>query len=114
MHVIPRLAQRAEGPHIRSSVTQTSGGVIRHADLRESRKRTWMIYPSTEGSLGALRQPRDDSAWETHRSGSNNSRPRSFQNGFNVRTKSFFFSRRQPLISFSREMASPAVLNVSK
>src|SRR5437762_2093515 len=98
---------------MRFGVIQTDSSIIRHADLRESRKRTSVIYPSTEGSLGALRLPRDDNALERYRSRSNSSSPRSFHNGFNVRTRSFFFSRRQPLISFSREIASPAVLNVS-
>ena len=45
--------------------------------------------------------------------GSNNSCPRSFHVGFSARTNSFFFSRRHPLISFSRAMADRASLNRS-
>src|SRR6266480_2033241 len=57
MRVIPRLAQRAEGPLERSIATaQHSTQSALHAETFAE------AVPTTARSLGALRQPRDDSA----------------------------------------------------
>jgi hypothetical protein len=105
--VIPRLAQRAEGPLSWKFCPQANEERLHDVAARNFRESDSAL----ERSLDALRQPRDDNAFHSVRS--NKSCLKSFHAGFSVRTRSFFFSRRQPLICFSREIASYAVLKDS-
>jgi hypothetical protein len=45
---------------MRSKVTHATCRYIRQIDLRGARKRIWVTPSATVRSLGALRQPRDD------------------------------------------------------
>src|SRR5205823_1294312 len=62
--VIPRLAQRAEGPRSRTNgYTRNAGALIAYAAYEHIRILVCVSEPALERSLGALRQPRDDRAF---------------------------------------------------